>query len=110
MTNATSTVTSTAKYIEFKTKTFPVIQDDNGAVRTAIRLKARLARIDCNLKPHEHTYFNSDLFPAMLNETYRKIVGDRDYLYLDSLPEGVTVDTSKFLAVVTIALPASFKR
>ena len=33
-------------YIEFKTKTFPIIQDDNGTTRQAVRLKKKLTRTD----------------------------------------------------------------
>lgn len=91
------------KCIAFKTKTFPIIQADN-TERTAIRLKKTLTRTDCNLKSHEHDYYNSDLFPSMLNRHYQTVTGGRDYLYLDSLPEGITVDTSGFLAVVQVSL------
>lgn len=92
------------KYIEFKTKAFPIIQSD-GTKRLAIRVKKTLSRTDTNLQPHDHPYFNSDLFPVILNRYYRRVIGEyRDFVYLDSLPEGMTVDTSKFLAVVRIEL------
>ena len=94
-------------YIEFKTKPFPVIQADESK-RMAIKLKQTLGRTDCNLQPSDHAYFNSDLFPTILNKAYQQIVNNRTWLYLDELPEGVIVDTSKFLAVVRIAL--DFKR
>lgn len=88
-------------HITFKTKPFPVIQPNNSE-RLAINLKKRLTRADCNLCPTDHPYFNSDLFPAMLNGAYRRVMGTREWCYLDALPEGVSVDTSKFLAVVTV--------
>lgn len=47
---------------------------------------------------------NSDLFPGAL----RRILADRkmtETLRLDRLPEGVTVDDSGFLAVVTVNVP-----
>ncbi|MEU5258989.1 hypothetical protein [Amycolatopsis sp. NPDC021455] len=50
-------------------------------------------------------YANSDLFPAVLKGVLAKMgvrVGGR--LRLDQLPNGVTVDTSKFLATVTITV------
>ena len=90
-------------FIEFKTATFHITQD-TGAVRQAVRLKKQLTRADCNLSVGDHDYFNSDLFPQLLNGVYREIIGKKKYIYLDSLPDGVTVDTSKFLAVVRIQL------
>jgi hypothetical protein len=46
----------------------------------------------------------------MLNSAYRRIIGEyATWCYLDELPVGVTVDTSKFLAVVRIALPLEFR-
>jgi hypothetical protein len=97
------------KMIIFKAKPYPVIQSDDSE-RTAIDWKKKLQRSDCNLKPYDHAYYNSDLFPAILNRAYRQIIGEySEYCYLDSLPEGVEVDTSKFLATVKIHLPASFK-
>ena len=95
-------------YIEFKTKAFPVIQADESK-RLAIKLKQTLGRSDCNLQPSDHAYFNSDLFPAMLNGAYQRIVNNRTWIYLDELPEGLTVDTSKFLVVVRIALEPDFR-
>lgn len=95
-------------FIEFKTKVFPIIQDNYGTVRNAIRFKKTLARVDCNLKPQDHDYYNSDLFLSMLNGAYHKVVGTREYCYLDELPLGLSVDTSKFLAVVRIPLERNF--
>lgn len=49
--------------------------------------------------PRFGSYANSDLFPSMLKRAvpYKRI-------RLDQIPEGVTVDTSGFLALVTITL------
>ena len=66
---------TTAAAIEFKTKTFPVIQVD-GSESIAINWKKKLQRTDCNLRPHEHTYYNSDLFIGMLNRAYRGVIGE----------------------------------
>lgn len=49
-------------------------------------------------------YANSQLFPAILDREKTRIFGNSDRLRLDAIPEGVTVDTSKFLAVVTFEL------
>lgn len=43
---------------------------------------------------------NSDLFPGVLARIRKERLGDK--IRLDAIPEGVGVDTSKFLAVVTI--------
>lgn len=46
------------------------------------------------------SYANSDLFPAMLARIRKETFKD-GLLYLDAIPEGVNVDTNKFLAVVS---------
>ena len=47
-------------------------------------------------------YANSDLFPGMLRRIRHGLFGDNGLLKLDSVPDGVAVDASGFLAVVTI--------
>lgn len=49
-------------------------------------------------------YANSDLFIGLLNRCVREL-GIQDRIRLDSLPPCVTVNTSGFLAEVTIAIP-----
>ena len=51
------------------------------------------------------SYANSDLFPALLSKVRREWFGDRNWLWLNELPEGVDVDTSGFLAVVSFDVP-----
>jgi hypothetical protein len=46
-------------------------------------------------------YANSDLFKNMLLAIRKQTFGSDGVLKLNALPEGVTVDTSGFLAVVT---------
>lgn len=93
----------------FKTKPYPVIQAD-GSKRMAVNMKKTVGRSDCTLKPHEHAYYNSDLFNGMLRHAYQKVIGEyTNWCYLDTLPAGVTVDTGGFLAVVTVELPATFR-
>ena len=95
--------------ISYKVKPFTLHEHDN-TTSQAIDFKRVLSRKDCSMKPCDHTYYNSDLFPAMLNRAYRQIIGEyRTWARLSELPEGVSVDTSKFLAVVTIKLPDTFK-
>ena len=45
---------------------------------------------------------NSDLFKSLLARIRRDIFGNSQVLKLSNLPAGVTVDTSGFLAIVTI--------
>ena len=84
--------------ITFKTK---VIEDSHG--KKYIMCKKTLTRHNCNLKPHEHRLYNSQLFAPCLNSIYRKAIGEyTKCICLDELPPCVTVNTSKFLAVVTV--------
>lgn len=46
-------------------------------------------------------YANSDLFRGMLNRIRSDKFGDSGMLILSKVPEGITVDTSGFLAVVS---------
>jgi len=66
-----------------------------------------LKRIHCNMQefrihPKWGSYANSDLFLGILREIRTRLFGECGVLKLDSIPEGVTVDTSGFLAEVTI--------
>ena len=96
------------KAITYKTKVRKLIESD-GSESDIIDYKRELTRRDCNLKPHEHNYYNSDLFPAMLNGVYQNAIERKQWVRLAKLPEGVAVDASGFLAVVTIQLPDTFK-
>lgn len=73
---------------------------DNGG--QYIDYKKSYSRRECNLKPHEHAYYNSDLFPSMLNRAARAAQQNKEWCRLEDLPECITLDTSKFLAVVTV--------
>ena len=50
--------------------------------------------------PKFRAYANSDMFPSMLARIRRERLGE--YLRLDQVPDGVHVDCSGFLAVVSI--------
>lgn len=94
--------------IEFKTKVYDIL--DNGITRTAFNFKKVVSKSECNLRPHEHKWFNSDMFTSMLNRAYNKVKGEyKTWAFTDELPQGVSLDTSKFLAVVTVTLPDDFK-
>ena len=49
-------------------------------------------------------YANSDLFPGMLRRIRSDLFGDYGVVHLDREYAGVSVDTSGFLAVVTIEI------
>jgi hypothetical protein len=64
-----------------------------------------LKKHHCNMNEfHSHKrwggFSNSDLFESILQRIKNEVFGG-DKLRLDAIPEGVSVDTSKFLAVVT---------
>ena len=94
--------------ITFRTKVRHIREAD-GTQSEYIPLKKTLTRQDCDLKPHQHSLYNTDFFPSVLMKAYRRIVGERTFVRLSELPDGVTVDTSGFLAVVTVSLPESFR-
>ena len=96
--------------ITFKAKPFKLRRHEDEGFDWCIDFKKRVKKADCSMRPVDHTYYNSDLFEGMLNKAYKAIIGEyTTWKRLDDMPQGVTVDTSKFLAVVTIALPESFK-
>jgi hypothetical protein len=72
--------------------------------RPYIEFKKSVSRADCNLKPSDHDYYNTDLFDGMLRGAVKEVQQGREWQYLDKLPAGITVDNTKFLAVVTIYL------
>ena len=51
--------------------------------------------------PKYGSYANSDLFQGILGRIKREKLGEHKWLKLHEIPEGVTVDTSGFLFVVT---------
>lgn len=48
------------------------------------------------------SYANSDLFLGMLDRIRRDLMQGKAYLRLDELPENVDIDTTGFLAAVSI--------
>jgi len=84
--------------IRYKTKVREMVGG-----RKYIDYKKSVTRKDCLLKPHEHAYYNSDMFPSILTKAALKAQGSRTWSYIDELPAGITIDTTTgFLAVVTI--------
>ena len=93
--------------IEYKVK-LEKLRESDDSVSMVVNYKRVLTRKDTTMRPHEHEYFNSDLFPAMLNAYHAKQTNGKQWARLKDVPPGVTVDTSKFLAVVSMDLPVNF--
>ena len=65
-----------------------------------------LARRHCDMAsfrqhPKYGSYANSDLFAGILKRIKADTFGGKEYLRLDAIPAGVTVDESGFLAEVS---------
>lgn len=86
-----------ALIVRYKTKV-----QHMGDGREYITFKKNLDRRDTPLKPHEHTYYNSDLFPSMLRRAALRVQNNRAWCYVDELPAGITIDNTGFMAVVTL--------
>lgn len=67
-----------------------------------INYKVNISKNDCNLRPCDHDWYNSDMFNHMLKNAYRKAIRGKTWVKLSELPDNVTIDTSKFMAVVTV--------
>ena len=95
--------------VTFKTK-LKKLHEGDGSVSLIVNYKRKLSRHDCNLRPNEHNYHNSDLFLGMLQRAYSTATNGKAWARIASLPESVKVDASGFLATVTVTLPESFSR
>ena len=91
--------------VQFKAKVRTVYNmDDTPAYRYVPVPK--IARHHCDMQAFRNSrrfggYANSDLFLGLLRRELSTI-GIRELIRLDQVPDGVTVDQSGFLAVVTI--------
>ena len=90
--------------IQFRGKVETVYNMDGSPAYDCIRVP-KLGRRHCDMHAFRtHPKFgglaNSDLFPGVLAKLRKQVFGG-DFLRLDRLPEGVDVDTSGFLAVVS---------
>lgn len=74
----------------------------------SVRIKVpTLERRHCDMAafrqhPKYGSYANSDLFPNMLARIKNERLGE--FIKLDAIPEGVTVDQGGFLAVVRVTV------
>jgi hypothetical protein len=95
--------------IKFKAKIREAWNADGESVAWRYVDVPKLTRSHCDMEafrrhPKYGGLANSALFPNVLSRIERDALGVRDYsrlLRLDRLPQGVTVDESGFLAVVS---------
>ena len=90
--------------IEFRAKVETIYNMDDTVAFQRIKVPT-LDRKHCDMAAfRKHPKFgglaNSDLFKNVLARIKRDRLGD--YVRLDRIPEGVTVDTSGFLALVSL--------
>lgn len=99
---------SKALVIQYKTK----IRTMDGG-RQYIDFKREFTRRDVftrahtlrPMRPVDHDFYNSDLFPGIIRKFAEKLQGGRKWAYLDELPTGVTVEPGGFLAWVVYEEP-----
>ena len=93
--------------VQFKAKVQTVYNMDNTVAYQYIKVPA-LTRSHCNMHDFRTdakygSYANSDLFTAILDRAAKAVL-TRNIIRLDSIPPGVSVDTSGFLANVSFAI------
>jgi len=101
------TIMSNQATIGFRTKVQHYTDADG--VRREYLIVPELKRHHCDMgafRQHARygSYANSDLFPGMLKRIRSERFGESGWLKLHAVPDGVSVDTSGFLARVTIAV------
>lgn len=87
--------------VTFRTKVKEMVSAD-GARKNIIDYKLSVKRSDCDLKPHQHDYFNSDMFPSMLQRAYDAAIKGKRWCYLDALPGAVSIEHGSFLVTVKV--------
>lgn len=70
--------------------------------------KRKLSRTDCTLRADQHSLYNFDGFPSVLDRFHKTTFNGRSLVRLSELPLNVTIEPG-FLATVRIALPETFK-
>ena len=90
--------------IEFRAKVENVYNMDDTLAYSLVKVPS-LDRKHCDMNAfRKHPKFggfaNSDLFKNVLSRIKKDRLGD--HIRLDRIPEGVTIDTSGFLALVTL--------
>lgn len=90
--------------IRFKAKAEQIYNPDDSPAFRLVRVPV-LTRAHCDMnafRAHARfgPYANSDLFPNLLAKIRRERLGES--IRLDRIPEGVDVDSSGFLAIVSL--------
>lgn len=90
--------------IEFRAKVETVYNVDDTIAFLRVKVPA-LKRNHCDMAafrthPKFGGFANSDMFPNILARVRRDRLGE--YVRLDAIPEGVQVDTSGYLALVSL--------
>lgn len=93
--------------ITFKAKVETVWHMDHSPAYQRIKVP-KIERKHCDMNAFRTdrkfgSYANSDLFPSLLRRAM-KDANISDYIRLDAVPESVEIDTSGFLAQVTILI------
>lgn len=92
--------------IEFKAKPQTVHDMDGTALYQFVVVpELKRSHVDMHaarMHPKFGGLANSDLFPGVLARIRRDVLNGAAYLRLDALPANIIVDTSAFLAKVTI--------
>lgn len=95
--------------IQFKAKPETIYNQDNSVAYRRIKVP-QFTNSHCNMQafrmhPKYGAFANSDLFPGVLRRIRTTVFGEgRDYFRLDRIPQGVTVDETGFLAVVSFTV------
>lgn len=93
--------------IQFRAKAQSIYWSDN-TLKYRFVVMPELKRSHCDMEafirhPKYGGLANSDIFPDLLKRISRQLViPDTRHMRIDNLPDNVTVDTSGFLALVTI--------
>lgn len=93
--------------VQFKAKVQNVVNMDGSPAYSYIQVP-ELGRKHCDMNafrshPKIGAYANSDMFPSILARQSLALLGSK-MLKIDSIPAGVNVDLSGFLAVVSFDL------
>jgi len=86
--------------VTFKVKIKQIL--DGETRRDIVDYKLKVSRSDCSLRPHQHDYYNSDMFPSMLQRAYDRAIANRRWQFIDCLPACVTVDRGAFFSTVSV--------
>lgn len=102
-------------FVQFKTKVKQLRESDD-SVSDFVDFKQSVQKGDVvdssgkRMQPHQHTYYNSDLMKGIVQRAYSSAIKNKGWSRLSELPDGVTVDTSKFLAIVRVPVDLSMRR